>query len=353
MIIRYKEPEDSRITKKKSFLREYFVVLSVVMVCCAGVILLYNKFLNIKTSPWIMALDISGYILFVCLLISLTIHYIMHTGYLKPLAEIGQAARKVAQGDFTVRIRGKRKDGSKDEIDVFIEDFNKMVEELATIESLKEDFIANISHEIKTPLAVIQSYATLLRKEGISKEEKENYIQTVLEASSKLSDLVNNVLRLTKLENQEIIQKSSYSLAEQLRLCILSLDEKFEEKNIELEIDIDEILIDTDASLLEIVWNNLLTNAIKFTESGGRVKVLLKQENETAVVTIADTGCGIDDSICKRIFDRFYQGDTSHLVDGYGLGLSLVKRVIDLVGGQILLTSEIGKGSTFTVRLKK
>ncbi|WP_304508140.1 HAMP domain-containing sensor histidine kinase [Anaerotignum sp.] len=352
MIVQYKDPKDSRITVKKSFLKEYLIVLGIVLICCAGTILLYIEFIRREMSPWVIAMDISSYVFLVCLLISLSIHYIMNTGYLKPLAEVGQAARKVAGGDFTVRIRPKRKDGLKDEFEVLIDDFNKMVEELATIETLKGDFIANISHEIKTPLAIIQSYTTLLRKEEISKEDKENYIQTVLEATNKLSDLVSNVLRLTKLENQEIIQIESFSLAEQLRLCILSLDEKFEEKNIDLEIDIDEVVINSDDSLLEIVWNNLLTNAIKYTEPGGRVKVQLKQDNETAVVTIADTGCGIDDSTFKRIFDRFYQGDTSHLVEGNGLGLSLVKRVVDLVGGQISVRSEKGNGSTFTVRLK-
>ncbi len=352
MKVRYKEPKDIRITKKRSFLKEYIIVLSVMLVSCTGAILMYNEFMNQKSNPWVMALDIGSYVFFIGFIVSLATRYIIYTGFKKPITEIGQAARKVAGGDFTVRIRPKRKDGKKDELEVFIDDFNRMVEELATIETLKGDFIANISHEIKTPLAIIQSYAAMLGKEEIPRNEKEDYIRTILEASKKLSELVSNVLRLNKLESQEIIRIGSFSLAEQLRLCILSLDEKFDEKEINLEIDIEEVLIDSDASLLEIVWNNLLTNAIKFTDPGGSIRVLLKQEKDMAVVTIADSGCGMDENTSKRIFDRFYQGDTSHSKEGNGLGLSLVRRVLDLVEGHITVISEKEKGSTFTVRLK-
>lgn len=351
MIIRYKEPKDSRITKKRSFLKEYTIIICVMLVCCVGAVLMFNEFMKRHTNPWVMVVDMSSYVFFMGLLVSLATRYVMYTGFMKPLVDIGQAARKVAGGDFTVRIHPKRKDGKKDEMEVFIDDFNKMVEELATIETLKEDFIANVSHEIKTPLAIIQSYTTMLRKDGISKEEKENYIQTVLNAARRLSALVSTVLRLNKLESQEIIQLSTFSLSEQIRLCILALDERFEEKDIELEIDMDEVMIHSDDSLLEIVWNNLLTNAIKFTESGGIVKVILRTENDTIVVSITDSGCGMDEDTCKRMFDRFYQGDTSHSVEGNGLGLSLVKRVIDLVEGQISVISEEGEGSTFTVSL--
>lgn len=353
MIVRFREPKDNRITNKKSFWKEYLIILSVMLVCCAGVILMYNELIDRKSSPWTMVYCISSYVFFMCLIVSLTTRYIMYTGFIKPISEIGQAARKVAEGDFTVRIRPKRKDGKKDEMEVFIDDFNKMVEELATIETLKGDFIANVSHEIKTPLAIIQSYASALRKEELSIEEKQNYIQTIMEASKKLSELVSNVLRLNKLESQEIIQIESISLDEQLRCCILALEEKLEKKNIELDADLEEVMIASDASLLEIVWNNLLTNAIKFTEYGGTIQIILKQDKDYVRVSITDSGCGMDENTCKRIFDRFYQGDTSHSVEGNGLGLSLVKRVVDLVDGHISVVSEKGKGSTFTVKLKR
>jgi signal transduction histidine kinase len=285
-------------------------------------------------------------------IVSLITRLISYISFEKPMLEIGQAARKVAAGDFNVRVHSQRKDDKKDELELLIDDFNKMVKELATIETLKSDFISNISHEIKTPLAIIQSYASALQKDELPKAEKKKYIETILEASQKLSSLVSNILRLNKLESQEIIQTEAYSLDEQLRCCILALEEKFEQKSIEFDADLEEITITSDESLMEIVWNNLLTNAIKFTESNGSVKVTLKKYNNKAIVSVSDTGCGMSEETCKKIFERFYQGDTSHSTEGNGLGLALVKRVIDLVEGEINVMSGEGKGTTFTVALK-
>lgn len=352
MKIKYKEPADKRINAKRSFWKEFLVILSVVLVCGVGEILIFSRQMVDNTDPWIMALVGSSYVLFMVLIVSIITRLVSYMFFTKPVLEIGQAARKVASGDFTVRVHSQRKDDKKDELEVLIDDFNKMVEELATIETLKSDFIANISHEIKTPLAVIQSYASALRKDELPKEEKEAYIETILEASQKLSALVTNVLRLNKLESQEIIQSESYSLDEQLRCCILALEDKFNEKNIEFDADLDEVKITTDESLMEIVWNNLLTNAIKFTEPNGEVKVVLREADGKAIVSITDTGCGMSKETCLRIFDRFYQGDTSHFAEGNGLGLSLVKRVIDLVDGIINVVSNPEKGTTFTVTMK-
>jgi signal transduction histidine kinase len=313
---------------------------------------MFNYQMINNMNPWLMVLTNSSYVFFIGFVVSLVTRFISYIGFTKPILEIGQAARKVASGDFTVRVHSQRKDDKKDELEVLIDDFNKMVEELATIETLKSDFIANVSHEIKTPLAIIQSYASALRKDELPQKEKQEYIETILEASQKLSTLVTNVLRLNKLENQEIIQAEPYSLDEQLRCCILALEDKFEKKNIEFDADLDEVTISTDESMMEILWNNLLTNAIKFTDPNGIVKVVLKEEGGKAIVSVSDTGCGMSEETCCRIFDRFYQGDTSHFAEGYGLGLSLVKRVIDLVNGKINFVSEPGKGTTFTVTMK-
>lgn len=351
MKIRYEEPKDKRINARRSFAKEYFIILGVMLICCTGAVLLFDNFIKIDADPWVMVYSISGYVLLMGLIVSLVTRFITYTGFTKPMMEIGKAARKVAGGDFTVRIRSQCKDNKKDELEVLINDFNKMVEELATIETLKSDFIANISHEIKTPLAIIQSYASALRKDELPQEEKLEYIETILEASKKLSTLVTNVLRLNKVESQEIIQAESYSLDEQLRCCILALEDKFDEKGIEFDADLDEVTITTDESLMEIVWNNLLANAIKFTEPHGIVKVVLKEDAGKALISVSDTGCGMSEETCRRIFDRFYQGDTSHSVEGNGLGLSLVKRVVDLVDGKLDVESYPGKGTTFTVKL--
>jgi len=351
MKIRYMEPADKRINAKRPFWKEYLIILSVILISNTGIVLIFNHQLQIDMNPWLMVLTDSSYVFFIGLVVSLITRFISYIGFTKPMKDIGQAARKVAGGDFTVRILSQRKDDKKDELEVLIDDFNTMVEELATMETLKADFIANISHEIKTPLAVIQSYATALRKEELPAEEKHLYIDTILEASKKLSTLVTDVLRMNKLENQEIIQTEPYSLDEQLRCCILALEDKFEEKQLEIDADLEEVIITSDEALLEIVWNNLLTNAIKFTEPKGTVGVTLKTDHQKVIVTFKDTGCGMSEETCRRIFDRFYQGDTSHSSEGNGLGLSLVKRIIDLVKGEIRVESEPGKGTIFSIIL--
>jgi signal transduction histidine kinase len=350
--IEYKEPKDKRVNAKHSFAQEYLVALAAVLLCCSGAVLIYDAYRSKGANPWSIVLGINGYLALACLIVSGVVRWIKYTAYIKPINKIGQAARKVAAGDFTLRIPSERKDGKKDEMELLIDDFNKMVEELATIETLKNDFVSNISHEIKTPLSVIQSYATVMYNGNISEEQRQEYLETILESTRKLSVLITNILRLNKLENQEIIQRETYSLDEQLRCCMLSLEEKFEEKSIEFDADLEETIITTDESLLEIVWNNLLTNAIKFTEPGGSVMVKLKVEAGIAIVSVSDSGCGMGEESIARIFDRFYQGDTSHSSEGYGLGLSLVKRIIDLVDGNITVESKIGNGTTFIVKIK-
>lgn len=347
MKIRYEEPVDKRIDAKRTFRKEFTMIWAVVLFCCAGAVLLFLFQMDTDTNPWIMVLVDSSYVALVGFIVSLVTRYITFIAYMRPVMEIRQAARKVAEGDFTVRVRSQRRDGKKDEVEVLIEDFNKMVGELATTEMLKGDFISNISHEIKTPLAVIQSYASALRKEDLPASRKQEYIDTIINASHKLSALVTNVLKLNRLEHQEIIQEETFSLDEQLRCCILALEDKFAEKDIEINADLDEVLVTTDESLLEIIWNNLLTNALKFTAPKGKVTITLKQETQSITVMIKDSGCGMSPETCKRIFDRFYQGDTSHSVEGNGLGLSLVKRVVDMIGGSITVESSEGQGSTF------
>lgn len=352
MKIKYDEPKDKRINAKHSFWKEYLVTLGTVLLCCSGAVLIYGAYVLQEATPWSMVFGISSYVAMMCLVVSIVIRWIKYTAYIKPINKIGQAARKVAAGDFTVRISSERKDKKKDVMELLIDDFNKMVQELATIETLKSDFISNVSHEIKTPLAVIQSYATVLYNGNMSEEQREEYLKTILEATRKLSVLITNILRLNKLENQKIVQAQTYSLDEQLRCCILGLEEKFEEKSIEFDADLEEVIVTTDESLLEIVWNNLLINAIKFTEPGGSVMVKLKTKDGIAMVSVSDSGCGMSEEIIRHIFDRFYQGDTSHSSEGNGLGLSLVKRIIDLVDGKITVESESGNGTTFMVTIK-
>ena len=270
----------------------------------------------------------------------------------RPLKEILKATEKIASGDFSVRLEPKHPYGSYDEYDLIKEYLNIMASDLSKSEILKSDFISNVSHEIKTPVAVIKNYSVLLEKEN-DPEKRAQYRRELVRASNRLSNLVGNILKLNKLENQGlIVEKKAFRLDGALEEAIVAFESQIEKKELELECNLEEISIVSSESHLEIVWNNLISNAIKFTEKGGKVGVSCKWVDGMATVEISDTGCGIDSETGKHIFDKFYQGDTSHSGEGNGLGLALVKKVIDTLGGEISVKSELGKGTTFTVRLK-
>lgn len=273
--------------------------------------------------------------------------------YGEPLNKMAEAARKVSEGDFSVYLPTIHTMDRLDYLDVMILDFNKMVEELGSIETLKTDFISNVSHEMKTPISIIKNYAQLLRTGPISEERRKEYTEGIEEAAAKLSSLISNILKLNKLEHQRITPEAEvYDVCRQLCESIFLFEDAMEEKGIDLEADMeDTAMIKGDASLLELVWNNLLSNAVKFTERGGRIVIRQTSEEGRIRVSVADTGCGIAKESINHIFDKFYQGDTSHSTEGNGLGLALVKRVLELMDGDIQITSEMGKGSTFLVSL--
>ena len=269
--------------------------------------------------------------------------------YEKPLEMIREATEKIAKGDFSVRLNldSRLNFAGYDEI---MQNLNIMAQELSKSEILKSDFIANVSHELKTPLAVIQNYCQLLQQKDVNEEERIKYAQSLIQASKRLSELVTNILKLNKLENQQILTDlEDVKVDAQLEELIVGYVDIIDEKGMQLEVDLQEVEIHSVAGYLEIVWANLLSNAIKFTESGGKIKVSAKQIDGKAVVSISDSGCGMTPETGKRIFEKFYQGDTSHTQEGNGLGLALVKKVIDKLGGSISVSSELGNGSTFTV----
>ncbi len=272
----------------------------------------------------------------------------------RPVRKIVAAAGQLAKGDYSVRIPRLNSLNRADGLNEIIDCYNKLAVELAGIETLQTDFIANVSHELKTPLAVMQNYATLLQQPGLSEEERLHYAKAVSDTCRRLADLITNILKLNKLENQQIFPAvEEYDLSEQLCQCLLRFEPVWEDKNIEIEPLLDSsVTIHADPELLSLVWNNLFSNALKFTPPGGKVTVTLKGEPDFVTVAVSDTGYGISPEVGKHIFDKFYQGDTSHAAEGNGLGLALVKRVINIMGGEIAVSSELGKGSTFTVRLQ-
>ena len=352
-----KKGRDPRINVGYFSVREYLTLFLFLAAFNGFHMWLYQEFLErgfLETNIQFVINFLIGYLALAAAGITGLVAFVRHISWNRPMRKLSEAARKITHGDFSFRIAPLRKDGKKDYVEVMFDDFNTMAEELASIETLKNDFIADVSHEIKTPLSVIQSYTTFLQNETIREEERKEYTQTILEATQKLSALVTNILKLSKLENQEIVNESKpFDLSEQIRRCALMFADKMEQKNISFDTDLDEISVCYDTNMLEIVWNNLLSNAVKFTGPGGSVFVSLKIINDSSFrVSVTDNGCGIDEAAKKRIFDKFYQGDTSHAGEGNGLGLALVKKTVDLLGGTVTVESTPGQGSTFTVSLR-
>ena len=273
----------------------------------------------------------------------------------RPVKQIMAALDQVMQGDFSVRIEPVKEFAGETGFNEIIGCLNKMTAELQGTETLRTDFIANVSHELKTPLAVMGNYATMLQKPGITEEDRIEYAKAISHSSRRLAALITNILKLNKLENQQIFpQPQEFDLGEQLCESLLVFEDAWERKCLEIETDIaDDIRIRSDPELLSLVWNNLISNAVKFTPDGGTIGLSLKADETHVTVSVRDTGCGMTPETGKHIFEKFYQGDTSHATQGNGLGLALVKRVVDILNGEIGVQSVYGQGSTFTVKFRR
>lgn len=269
----------------------------------------------------------------------------------KPIENLNRAMERVADGDFTVRLTEQSK--SK-EIQEVYSGFNLMVHELGTTEMLQRDFTSNVSHEFKTPIAAIEGYSMLLQGGDNLSEDQQEYVNKILYNTKRLSALVGNILLLSKLENQSIeTSRQLYRLDEQIRESLLGMEGAWLDKNIEFDIELDDVKYYGNEGLMRHVWDNLLSNAIKFSPDGGLVRMHLTSSENKIVFVIEDQGCGIPDDAKKRIFDKFYQHDNSRKQEGHGLGLSLVKRILSLCGGTIEVADAEGGGTRFTVVLSK
>lgn len=270
---------------------------------------------------------------------------------IKPIENLGKAFEKLSKGDFEVRLPEINKIHEIREMSI---GFNKMVRGLSNIETLRSDFVVNVSHEFKTPLSTIEGYATLLQDDTLTTIKRDLYITKILDNSRQLSNLSGNILSLSKLENQEdIIHKTAYRIDEQIRKAVLQLENKWSEKNLDLDIELPYQYFTGNELLLYRVWFNIIENAIKYSYEGGYIKILLESKPENIIVSISDKGCGMSDEIKKHIFEKFYQGDSARNKEGNGLGLALIKRIIDLCEGSVTVFSEVNKGSIFTVILPK
>lgn len=271
-----------------------------------------------------------------------------------PIRKMTLATKKVAKGDFTVQIDNGRKH-RRDEIGLLTDNFNMMVRELESNEYLSKEFMSNVSHEFKTPIASIQGFAKLLKDDKLSEEEKQEYIDIIIEESERLANLSSNIQHLSKLENKkELIKKEKVAIDEQIRKCIVILNNKLEEKNIEIGMDEDkDVFVDVNEDMFQQVWINLINNAIKYTQNGGRIDIIIDEFKDKVIVEVKDNGIGIKEENLEKIFDKFYQEDASHNSEGNGLGLAIVSKIIELHKGSIEVKSKVGEGTSFIVTLPK
>lgn len=349
----------NRLLKGVNNYLTFFALVAFVITCCTMLFLstlsdsLNITFTegNISTAAKLTFINVIFLSLIFCMIDAVRRRYTVE----RPVKQIISAAEKIIRGEFEVRIESQNWLFTDDTFNEIIECFNKMAQELGSVETLRTDFIANVSHEMKTPLSVIQNYGTLLQAEDISDEKRIEYAKGVVEGSRRMADMMTNILKLNRLENQQIYPKTQeFNLSEQICECILQYENVWEKSEIDINTDIeDDVMVNADAELLSIVWNNLLSNAFKFTEQGGMVTVRLATEGVYAVVQVKDTGCGMSSEVGSHIFEKFYQGDTSHSTQGNGLGLALVKKVVDIMQGEISVESIQGKGSSFTVKIQR
>lgn len=358
MVMSKKEREKRLLVGVKRYV-SFFMLMAFIITCCMNLFLrLLERNLEVSfTAHNIRQAAILTFGNVVLLSLICTLIDGLRRRYMvdRPVKRIIGAAEKIMNGEFSTRIEPFGSIYDADGFNTIIQYFNKMAEELSGTETLRTDFIANVSHELKTPLAVMQNYGTMLQQPGLSEERRLEYAKAIVESSRKQADLITNILKLNRLENQQIYpEQKTYNLGEQLCECLLNFESTWEQKEIEIETDIaEEVFVKSDAELLTLVWNNLFSNALKFTEPGGRVSLKMNTDKDFAIVEVSDTGCGISPEIGRHIFEKFYQGDTSHATQGNGLGLALVKRVVDIAHGDIAVRSGIGEGTTFTVKIRR
>lgn len=277
--------------------------------------------------------------------------YFVGKRILAPMRKLNTASKEVARGNFNITVS----DSSKlQEVQSTFRNFNAMVRELSSNATLSNDFVSNVSHEFKTPLTAIEGYAMLLQEPELSEAERNEYLDKILLNTRRLTTLVGNILMLSKMESKSLSEQYQvFRLDEQLRQAVVALEPEWSSKELSFDVTLDEVSFNGCEGLLMHVWSNLLNNAIKFSEVGQEIKITLLNQKECVVVSIADHGCGMPREVQERIFEKFYQGDSSHRSEGNGLGLALVKRIVELSDGVIEVLSRPGEGATFRVILPK
>ena len=321
-----------------------YVILAVVLI---AILLAFGVSVAELWTPWTLLILLT----LLCFFMSTVASYYLMRKIFNPLEQISVAAGRVAAGDFTPEISYQ---GEFEELENTFQNFNRMVKELNSVEIMRNDFIADVSHEFKTPLSAITGYATLLQEPELSEEERKEYIRKIFFHIEKLNDLTDNILCLSKMEHQQFLETpQTFRLDEQLREAIVLQEPKWSAKNMNLDLELPETVFTGHSSLLFQVWTNLIGNAVKYTNDGGTIRVSLSEEPAYVTVTVEDTGIGMTEETRAHIFDKFYQGDTSRKSQGNGLGLAICKEIVKKCGGVITVESKPGAGSAFLVKLNK
>ncbi len=338
---------------KKIQLRSMKWYFSITVILAVAFTILFAGFVthifNLLKITWPSNLGIVLQVALYCTILGFLIEIIFNKSIITPIKKLSKASREVAKGDFTIGFDGK---SELIEMKELFDNFQVMVTELGTIEALRNDFVSNVSHEIKTPINAIEGYATLLQDKNQTETERDECVLKIMYNTKRLSSLVGNILMLSKLESQNIpFERTTYALDEQIRQTIVALESKWHEKEIEFDVELDSVRYTGVENLMYHVWSNLLDNAIKFTPRQGIVSIRLKSSNEQIICSIADTGIGMNVETKAHIFDKFYQGDVSHQSEGNGLGLALVKQILDINKGTIEVASAISEGAKFMIKL--
>lgn len=287
-------------------------------------------------------------LLIISVVVGTVVSFMISRFPLKPIRRVIDATNRLAGGDFSVRLHLP----GPSSLAELATSFNRMAEELGSIEMLRADFVDHFSHEFKTPIVSIKGFAEELKHDDLTPEQRNEYLDIIIHESTRLAQLATNVLNLSRVEKQTILaNRTRFDLTEQVRRCVLLFENKWEQRRLNLNVELDEVTIDGDEELLSQVWLNLIDNAVKFTPEGGCVDIRLQKGDGSVTFQIRDDGYGISEEAQRHIFDKFYQGDASHTVSGNGLGLSIARRVITLHNGEIYCKSEEGAGAEFTVVL--
>lgn len=323
------------------------LIAGLIALCTIGILRAFGYFPSRFEAPIIyMAIFIIS-----SAIIGTIISYIVVKRVLSPIAKFKEAIKEVERGNFDVSVSAE---GAPKVFEELFENFNRMAKELSGTEMFRSDFINSFSHEFKTPIVSIEGFARRLKKDDLPEEKRKEYIDIIISESKRLTNLSSNILMLNKFENQEYItDRDTFFIDEQIRSCILLLEKQWKHKQLVLDIDMEPIEFYGNQEMLSQVWLNVIGNSIKFSEDGSTIIIRAFNRDNRIRISITDHGEGMDENTLKHIFERFYQGDTAHASEGNGLGLPLVKRIIELCGGTIRVESEKGKGTVFTVFFNK